>query len=217
MPSRQGPIERGRARGQHLRTGLAREIRTARRQHDLSLEDAGRPAGMSAAKLSRIERGLVPSLDLEELAVVCAVVGLELSIRTYPAGEPLRDRAHLALLGRFRALVHPSVAWRAEAALPIPGDLRAWDALLAVGGRRLGVEAETRPDDLQALERRLALKMRDGGVEAVILLLADTRHNRRLVRLHADDLARTFPVPGRRALERLAAAVHPDGSSIVLL
>ena len=46
----------------------------------------------------------------------------------------------------------------------------------AAGG--VGVEAETAPTDVQALERRLALKERDGGAEHVVLLLLDTRRNR---------------------------------------
>ena len=217
MGGRQGPIERERARGEVARTSTGLDIRGARIQHGLSLEDIGRPARLSAAQVSRIERGLVHSLDLERLAILCAAVGLELAVRAYPAGDPVRDAAHLALLRRLRARLHPIVRWRTEVPLPIPGDLRAWDAVLAVEGRRMGVEAETRPRDVQALERRLALKMRDGGIELVILLLAATRSNRLLVRTHADALAERFPVSGTRALELLGAGIVPGGSSIVLL
>ena len=48
----------------------------------------------------------------------------------------------------------------------------------AVDWRR-PAEAETVLDDVQALERRLALKVRDGGVDGVILVIADTARNRR--------------------------------------
>ena len=82
---------------------------------------------------------------------------------------------------------------------------------------RHGVEAETRPRDRQALERRLALKLRDGDVSSMSLLLLDSRHNRDFVRAHADALAERFPVPGRRALELLRAGVNPGGNSIILL
>jgi hypothetical protein len=41
-----------------------------------------------------------------------------------------------------------------------------------IAGLRIGVEAETRARDRQELQRRVALKRRDGGVDRVILLLA---------------------------------------------
>jgi hypothetical protein len=84
-------------------------------------------------------------------------------------------------------------------------------------GWRHGVEAETRPNDRQALERRLALKLRDGHVDSLSLLLLDSRHNRDFVRAHRVALAERFPVPGGRALELLGAGVDPGGNTIVVL
>ena len=217
MGSRVGPVERGRARGRVARTDIGVSLRGARIQHELSLEEIGRLARLSGAQVSRIERGLVRSLDLERLAILRAAVGFDLSVRAYPAGDPLRDVAHLDLLKRFRAGLHPTVRWRTEVPLPLRGDLRAWDAVVAVGRHSMGVEAETRPRDMQALERRLALKMRDGGMGSVILLLAATRNNRLLLRTHGDALAERFPVPGPRALELLRAGILPGGSAIIQL
>jgi hypothetical protein len=103
----------------------------------------------------------------------------------------------------------------------LPGDRRAWDAVITDRGGapawRVGVEAETRPRDLQALERRLAIKARDGNVDAVVLLLANTRHNRDLVQGREADWRERFPLAGRRALELLGARVKPPGDAIVLL
>jgi hypothetical protein len=82
---------------------------------------------------------------------------------------------------------------------------------------RIGVEAESRLGDLQALERRLALKQRDGSMDRVILLVANTRHNRTVLRSHGSGLEIQFPLPGARALELLAAGVAPTGSTIVVL
>ena len=82
---------------------------------------------------------------------------------------------------------------------------------------RHGVEAETRPRDRQALERRLALKLRDGDVSTMSLLLLDSRHNRDFVRANGDVLSARFPIPGRRSLELLRAGVDPGGNSIILL
>ncbi len=89
--------------------------------------------------------------------------------------------------------------------------------MATIEGRSIGVEAETRLRDLQALQRRLALKMRDGRIDTLILLLADTRANRRLLRANGAALAAGFPEPGRRTLELLAAGAHPGGSAVVLL
>ena len=72
--------------------------------------------------------------------------------------------------------------------------------------------------DLQALERRLALKMRDGAVGTMlVLLLLDSRYNRALVREHADALHERFPIRGSRALELLTPGVSPGGSALILL
>jgi hypothetical protein len=103
----------------------------------------------------------------------------------------------------------------------MPGDLRAWDVVIR-GRSRQGawirpVEAETAPRDFQALERRLELKMRDSDVDAMILLLADTRHNRDFIRVNRASLAIRFPVPGERALELLRVGAPPDGSALIVL
>lgn len=144
---------------------LTAELRRARTDRGLSQAEVGRAVGLSGQQVSRIERGLVPDVSVAGICRLLAVVGLELSARAYPAGEPIRDRAHRALLGRFRQRLHRSLRWRTEVPLPIGGDLRAWDGHVSGAGWHVGVEAETRPTDLQALERRLALKLRDGAVE----------------------------------------------------
>lgn len=87
----------------------------------------------------------------------------------------------------------------------------------AAAGGRVGVEAETRPRDLQELLRRARLKQRDGRLERLLLLLADTRANRALVGGAGDTLGSDFPVEGRVALRALAEGRLPAGDAIVLL
>ncbi|MEA2025123.1 MAG: helix-turn-helix transcriptional regulator [Chloroflexota bacterium] len=194
-----------------------REVRLARLNHDLSQGAAGQKIGMSASAWSRLERGVAPALPLVDLARAMAVVGLDLYVRAYPGGKPVRDQAHLDLLERLRIILASDVLWRTEAPLPNPGDRRAWDALIRVGRVSVGVEAETRGRDSQELQRRLSLKRRDGGVDHLILLLANTRHNRQFLRQAGEGFHADFPVDGEVALERLAAGEDPGGSSIVLL
>jgi hypothetical protein len=172
---------------------------------------------VSAAQYSRIERGLTRSLSIEQASILLGVVGLELRVAVYPAGEPLRDAAHAALIGRFKAILHPTLRVLTEVPFPGPADRRAWDVVVFGRGWRHGVEAETRPRDRQALERRMALKLRDGDVASMTLLLLDSRHNRDFVRANANILAERFPIPGRRMIELLRAGVDPGGNSIVLL
>ena len=151
------------------------------------------------------------------LALIASVVGLDLPLRTYPAGEPIRDAAQLALLARLRALLPPELRWRTEVPLAIEGDRRAWDAVIEGRGWRLPVDAESRLRDVQAFSRRLALKQRDDRSACVVLLVADTRHNRHVLRLAGPDLAAAFPTPGRAALAALSIGERPPGSAIVLL
>ena len=206
--------------GRAARLALAevgREIRLARLNHDLSQAAAGDSIGMSSSAWSRLERSEEPHLPLVRLFGAAAVVGLDLKVRAYPGGELLRDSAHVSLLERLRVRLGREVRWQTEVPLPNAGDRRAWDAIVRVTRVRIAVEAETRARDSQELQRRLALKRRDGGVDHVVLLLADTRHNRSFIRAAGEGFRADFPVPGSVALERLGAATDPGGSSIILL
>ncbi len=176
----------------------------------------GRAAGVSGSKVSRIERGRSPRVSVLDLARLLAVVGLELTARAYPGGQPVRDAAQMALLARFRARLHRRLRWATEVPLPRPGDPRAWDALVGGGSWRYGVEAETAPRDGQAIARRLGLKVRDGEVTGVILVLPRSRRSREFLAAAGEYLQPAFPIDGVRAIELLAAGVDPGGSSIVL-
>ncbi|HEY6569795.1 MAG TPA: helix-turn-helix transcriptional regulator [Candidatus Limnocylindrales bacterium] len=217
MPRRPKVVERGHVRGVELTALLQRELRDARHDRGLSQASVATALGVDRSWVSRVERGRVDDVGIIAATELLAAVGLELSVRAYPSGGPLRDAAHSALLEHLRARIHRSLSWATEVPLPMVGDMRAWDALIRGRDWRCGVEAETRPRDLQALERRLALKLRDGGVDMLVLLLLDSRHNRALVRENADALHERFPVPGLRAIELLGAGVSPGGSSLILL
>jgi len=215
-------VDIGLARGRELVSTTARELGSARRNAALSQAIVAHRVGISPSQYSRIERGLSLNVPIPKLAMIAAILGLDLSIRLYPAGDAVRDAAQIALLDRFRRRLHPSLVCRTEVPLPGPADLRdavvrGFRILEGRGSVRGAVEAETRPRDVQALERRLALKQRDGGVDWLILLLADTRHNRTFVAGPGSTLRARFPLDGRRALELLEAGVDLARNSIVLL
>jgi transcriptional regulator with XRE-family HTH domain len=193
------------------------ELREARLQACLTQNEVGVAVGLSSSALSRIELGQAPRVSYETLVLVAAMVGLDLPLRVFPAGEPVRDIAQLTLLAKLRVLLPDGLRWRTEVPLGIPGDRRAWDAVIEGRGWRLPVEAESRLRDVQACSRRLMLKRRDDRCDVVFLLVADTRHNRHVLRLAWPDLAAEFPVAGKTALDALVKGEPPSGSGIVLL
>lgn len=197
---------------------LGRELRMARVDHGLSQQSLAAAARTSRSQVGRIEDGQAARVSVLEIARLLAVVGLELSARAYPAGPPIRDAAHRALLDRFRAIVAPSVAWRFEVPVGHAGDPRAWDAVMLIGRAQIAVEAEMRPRDVQALQRRLASKRRDDpDLAGVVLLLASTRHNRALAKEYGDALRADFPLPTTALKAALADGRNPGGSGLILM
>lgn len=200
-----------------MRTELGEELRDGRLAAGLSQGSVAAAIGVSPSEVGRIERGEAPWVSLQVLAAFAATLGLAVRVGTYPSGGGLRDAAHRALIDALRLRLHPRIRLRTEVPLPLPGDLRAWDAMLDGLGEPIGLEAETRIRDGQQLERRIALKQRDGGIGRVVLLVADTERNRRTVREGGATLRETFPVGGNEALRALAEGRDPGGSALVFL
>jgi len=203
-----------------IRRGLiaiGEDIREARLRAGMTLRELGAATEVSVAQLSRIERGLAPHVAYETLAIIGAAVGLAISIRAFPNGSPVRDAAQLELLRRLRMALPAIVRVRFEVPLGIPGDLRAWDAVIEGIGWSRPLEAETRLRDVQALQRRIRLKCRDAGVTEVILLVADTRHNRLILRTEADAFAQQFPTRSREMLVTLRAGRPPATGGVLIL
>jgi transcriptional regulator with XRE-family HTH domain len=218
VTTRRRTTDDGRRRGREAADLVRRELRAGRLERNLSGAAVAAAIGLSSAQYSRLERGLTSQLSIETATVALAAVGLDLAVRVYPGGPPIRDIAHSSLLDRLRGRCHPSIRILTEVSLPIIGDPRAWDVVLLGADWRHKVELETRPRDYQALARRIALKARDsddgGGVSLVLL---DSRHNRDFVRIHAAALAATFAVPAAVAMAALRAGADPGAGSLILL
>ena len=187
---------------------LGREARELRQRAGVSQSTLSRTIGVSRQWIYLFEHGRLKTVDVRRATVLMAHLGHKLVVTTYPTGEPLRDAAQARLLDRFNGRLSP--AWRrfSEAPMPQSNDLRAWDELLR-GPVSIGVEAETRPADLQASERAMHAKQRDSGVDRMILLLASSSRNRDLVSRHIGMLRQTFPLDARSTLRALADGRDP--------
>jgi transcriptional regulator with XRE-family HTH domain len=217
MPIRQSPISEAARRASHPLDEVIRDVRLARVEAGLTQADVAAAVGVSRPQLDSIEIGRrVPSVQL--LARLSAVVGLELSLRVFPAGAPLRDAGHLRLLARFLSLI--GNRWHTRAEAPVssdPRDHRAFDMVLTAGTQRVAVEAVSRLVAADSQVRRIMLKLQVARVDAVILVLADTRHNRLAIAAAAPTLRASFPLGPRAVFARLREGRAPAANGIVLV
>jgi len=200
-----------------MRTELGEEIRLARTTANVGQRDAAAAAGMSHAQFGRIERGLIGSLSFDQACRAGFAVGLRFGGRMYSDGDPARDRASLRLLERWVALLPSLARVDREVPMAIPGDRRAWDVLVTLDGRRAGCEGETLLSDAQALTRKLALKLRDGGADVLVLIVSDTAHNRAFLDLHREALRPLLPRDGSEIRRALRLARLPSASGLILM
>lgn len=217
MAGRDSPGQRGRRRGERLLHDLLDEFREARLTAGVTQATVGRSIGLSKARISAIERGAHPDVPFVVVAQLLSTVGLDLSARAYPVGGGLRDQGQLNVLNRLRRVVPSFATWRTEVPIAGQGDLRAWDAVIGFAGIRIGVDAESRLRDMQAIDRRLVLKQRDSGVDRVVLLLPDTRSNREVMRALTAAALGNFPVRGSDAVGSIRRGADPGGNAIVML
>jgi transcriptional regulator with XRE-family HTH domain len=203
-------------RGREITSSLRTELRNVRIAADVSGRGVASKLGWSEARYRRFESGMRRA-TLLDVSAVAAVLGMELSAGLHPAGEPIRDKGHQALIRRFRAVL--AAAWQvtAEVSLPAVGDSRSWDLGLRLAAQRVGVEAETAVRDVQRLVRRMRLRERDGGMDSIVLVLADTRSNRALLSQLLEALGPAFATPPRLILRALRDGRAIPGSGVILL
>jgi transcriptional regulator with XRE-family HTH domain len=196
---------------------VGRELRVARITGGRTQAAVAHAIGTSVARISRLERGLVPTVTHRQLARMAGATGLRLYIRAYPAGRRLLDAPQLALLGELRRRAHSDWQWETEVPIPIPGDLRAVDACATMPDCRVAVELWTRLADWQAQSRAALLKRRDLGADRLVVVLRDTRANREALRQAGTDALASFPVLPRAVLRALAERRDPAGNGVVFL
>jgi transcriptional regulator with XRE-family HTH domain len=194
---------------------VIRELERARRISGLSQAFVGEATGCSRQLIGHLEAGRIADPGTMLLSRYASVVGLELGVRAFPAGSPLRDAGQLATLARFRALI--GSAWRIRTEVPVGGDRRSIDALLTNTRGSIAVECITRLLDAQAQVRSILLKADAARVSAVLIVLADTRWNRRVLVDAAPTLDPAFPLRRRAVLRCLRTGEIPKQNGVLLV
>ena len=218
MPTSERAHWRAVRRGQALLRSFGVDVREARLAAAVSQETVARLAGMSDAKISRIEAGQSEGLSLIDAVVLADAVGLDLAVRAYPGRGPTRDSAHGRRLQALLAHVGRPLLYRTEVLLPpregIP-ERRAWDAVIRDVDGETGVELEQRLYDVQSQTRRILLKWRDSGAERLLLVIADTRGNRRVLAEFPDYFKELPRLKTSHVLRMLEAGLRPPTGMIL--
>jgi transcriptional regulator with XRE-family HTH domain len=206
-------------RGERLLLTLAEEIRDARIALGISQREVARSASMSQSRISRLEAGKLRGLTILDTSRVAAAVGLDLWMRLFPSSRRPRDAGSLARLRGLFGNVAPPLRYRLEVPLPSTGayaDQRAWDAMIDGSGEQTAVEVELRLYDMQAQFRRIFLKQRDGQPDRLLIVVADTRANRRVLAENGELLTHLPRLRASIVVAALRAGQHPP-SGIVLV
>ena len=161
MATRVQASELGTLDARRLLASMASELREARLAAGVSQGTVARRAGISRSTLSRLERDVLGDPNFITVCRVARSLGLAPSVQFFPAGVPVRDAPQLAVLARFSGVLGPPLSLKREVALPGDRDGRAWDAVITGTPEPGFVEAESHLRDVQAFERRVALKLRD--------------------------------------------------------
>lgn len=200
-----------------LRADAGRELCLARHMAGATMQQVVERIGCSKSTVSRIERGRSPRVTLERIVLIGAAVGLRPSLRFFPTQRPVRDEGQMELLAAFTRRMHPAWLHRHELPMPRAGDLRAADQVSSIQGCRILVEAYRRFVDYQAQVRAVRGKQRDLGTERVVIVVEDTRVNRRAIQAAGAELRRSFPLAARKLFAALAAGQDPGADALVLL
>jgi hypothetical protein len=177
--------------------------------------------GTSQSSMARVLTNQRADIGLIELSEVASVLGMELFVRVYPIGDPVRDKGQLAAGRRFDACLSGRWLVMDEAPVAGPGDERSWDKSLRLKDAQpthvVGVDIESRVHDIQAIVRRTRLRERDGRADAILIVLSDTAHNRRIVDDLRHSLGESYATPPRVIMRALREGSQLLGSGVVLI
>jgi hypothetical protein len=158
----------------------------------------------------------VEDLGVVALSRLAAAVGLDLSIRTFPAASVLRDAGQVKIMNRFTPEVGGGIPIRLEVQVA-PGDPRAFDIVLGRPPGLAAIEVLSRLRDVQAQTRAALAKQEASGIGVLILVIGGTHANRLAVREAGSALRAAFPLETRAVLASLRRGRVPSANGIVLI
>ena len=200
------------------RSAAVDELIAARQTLNVSQRALARELRCSQSEVWRLEHlSDIDGISLVRLSEAASLLGLDLALSFHPHGDPIRDRGQQPVINRLRARLASSIKVVAEALLPNPGDRRAWDLLVRIASQVVGVEVESRVRDVQRVVRHMRERERDGGVDEVLLVLAESSVNRRLLPQLLDSLGPRFSTSPRAVLRALGEGRPIPGSSVLLI
>lgn len=218
MASRERAKDRAARLAVEALSAMVHEFRQRRLALGLSQATVAAAAGMSASRLSRIERDPRRRTSLLDLFAIGEALGLDIRLNAYQGGRPVHDHVQIRLLPAVRQRIHALLGWLTEVPLPIAGDRRAWDAIATTDDGWTAFEVIARLGAVDATVRQVRQKQRDDRrVGRVILIVADTRRNREALAAARAILATEFPLRNHDALADLAEGRTPPADGIVLL
>ena len=181
---------------------VGREVTLARANLGMSVTAAARIAGLAPLTQRRVEAG-DPSVGLATLCRAAAVVGLKVWVRAFPIGPTsLRDSGQLRIAEFLRSMTASRMQVELEHAV---GDQRSIDVAAFGPSELLAIEIERLLTDFQAQYRqadakRVALAERHRRPVRLVLVVEDTRHNRRAVEDHTTLIRSALPAGTREIL-----------------
>ena len=217
MSTRTRAADEARRHWARICRSLGEQLRAARLVHGATQAQVAAALGLSQSEISRRERGLACGISGRNLALHAAAVGLRLSAQLWPVGAAIRDAAQARYIAAFVARV--GARWRVtlEATIPVAGDLRAADILLANDVARVVVEVITRLTDVQAQLQSAQTKARDLNATRLVIVVAATHANRETLAAARLTLVASFDLDSRAVMAALAAGRDPGRDAIVLL
>jgi transcriptional regulator with XRE-family HTH domain len=196
---------------------LADELREARLKLGLTQAQVAAALGVTRSWVCRVELHQARRVTVDYLYRHAAIVGLKASVKLYPLGGAIRDEAQAKYIARFVERVGHHWRVMLDVPIPIPGDLRGIDVLLANGTTRIAVEVITRLRDLQAQIRAAQQKQRDIHAVRLILVIAATNANRVALAATRPTLLAAFELDSQRVMGALAAGRDPGRDAVIAL
>ena len=149
---------------------------------------------------------------LDVLCRVGAVLGLNLVLRAYPSADAVRDAGHVALLERLLRRLPPGIAWGTRCPCRSKGTCGRGTRSSVRRASRWRSRQRPGLADLQAVERRVGLKQRDGAMPRVVILVARTAANRRALAIGRAALRPTYPLDTREVMTALLDGRQPPAN-----